>query len=229
MIKYGVDKLTDELVYIDNAVRGLSCNCKCLECGRDLIANKGDINEWYFDHYVRSFCTGGGESAIHRLTKEIILKHSKIFTPYGPIEYSSARSEVDLGFLCPDIAIVSGGKNIFIEIFFRNKKKKKQIELFVSHKLKSFEIDISKVPLDISPQELEYLLLENLDNRKVLYWDAVEEQLSLQYPNQDESLKSKLVQFFNAYPLLAIGFFIAGIFLLYRIFFSRNGLIRRSL
>jgi hypothetical protein len=225
MIKYGIDKNTSSPVFIRDAARGLKCNCKCIECGGDLVANKGEVNEWYFDHYIKSDCLGGSETAIHKLAKDIISRHTKILTPKGYVEYCDVEIEKDLNFICPDISINSEGESIFIEIFVTNKKKVKQISIYNRHKLKSFEIDISTVAYDISPEELEQIILGYPLNRKVLYWPEVKEITFIQEEKKEQSLLSNIIAFFKSSPAAILCCSVI-LFFIYKIFFQRKRVMK---
>jgi hypothetical protein len=56
-----IDKTTGKTVLIDDLgkkQRGLGCNCKCPDCGKDLVARMGEKNAHGFAHYAY---TGNGE------------------------------------------------------------------------------------------------------------------------------------------------------------------------
>jgi hypothetical protein len=227
MIKYGIDKNTNAIVFIRDADRGLKCNCKCIECGKDLVANQGEVNDWYFDHYIKSNCAGGVETAIHKLAKEIISKETKILTPKGYVEYSDVEIEKDLNFICPDISINSEGNRIFIEIFVTNKKKEKQISIYNKHKLKSFEIDLSTVPYDISPEELEPIVLNNEVNRKLLYWKKNTEAALAINEKKESNISSSIITFFKSSPAAVLVLCSLIVFLIYKIFFQKRASVKR--
>jgi competence protein CoiA len=170
MIKYGLHKETNLPVFIDDALNGLKCKCKCFECGGDLVANQGQKMDHFFDHYISCDCKGAPETAIHKLAKTIVAKNLRILSPKGWIDYTDAELEIDLGFLRPDIVINAGERKIYIEICVSNMKKEKQIALFEAHRLTSFEINLSNIPYDISPEELEPIILNEMSNRYLLYW-----------------------------------------------------------
>lgn len=55
-------------------VTGLACGCICSCCGAPVMAKALDSRDRrpYFSHYGRGGCSGGVESALHRMAKQII-------------------------------------------------------------------------------------------------------------------------------------------------------------
>jgi hypothetical protein len=70
-----------DLTSISDVSSGNQCGCFCPECGAELTAKKGWKNAHHFAHTVDSDCTGGVETAIHLLAKEIIATEMKICLP----------------------------------------------------------------------------------------------------------------------------------------------------
>ncbi|WP_366534060.1 hypothetical protein [Vibrio parahaemolyticus] len=67
----GKCKSSGEEVLISNALRGMKCNCVCLNCGGDLVANKGKIKAHHFSHKGNSD-RNCGESTLHKVAKHIL-------------------------------------------------------------------------------------------------------------------------------------------------------------
>jgi hypothetical protein len=172
---YGRCKETGKAIYIKDAKNGLTCGCECFECNSDLIAkNQGKVQDPHYSHAIESDCKGGFETAIHKKAKEIIFEHNRIYTPKGWMNYQKVELEKGLGYLRPDVVIVVGERKIFIEIFVNNKKKAKEIELLKFNDLLSFEIDLSNVPVTITPDELKILVLQTA-SRYILHWETEKE------------------------------------------------------
>lgn len=66
--------------------RGLACGCRCPSCGSQLIANKPKVKRNYFSHYKAEECTGGYETALHRMGKQIIQDAGYVVLPLKAIE-----------------------------------------------------------------------------------------------------------------------------------------------
>lgn len=92
-------------VHISEVQRGLACGCACAECGRPLVARKGDSRRHHFAHHEPTTCGGGPETLLHLLAKEIFAELTTIRVPaYGlvlerstpsgtPVKRSSVISE----------------------------------------------------------------------------------------------------------------------------------------
>jgi len=87
LITTALDRLTDDVKFIDEVARGKDCSCVCADCGMRMIANKGKIKSHYFSHESDSECKG--ETALHRGAKRILLE-KKYITVTNP---STGRSE----------------------------------------------------------------------------------------------------------------------------------------
>lgn len=79
------------IVHIADVERGLECGCTCVSCGAVLMAKKGEKNTHHFAHH-----NGEGEhcseSILHKLGKEIIVKHLQI----GVHAFSYAAEQEDV-------------------------------------------------------------------------------------------------------------------------------------
>ena len=119
----------NELVTIDDVDSGLKCNCVCPNCKQRLIARKGKIKEHHFAHYEVSDCGTAIETVTHRLSKDFISEAKYFVTPpiYFPgtkvsiideakVPIDEVKLESRLGFIVPDIIIVSSNKSLIIEI-----------------------------------------------------------------------------------------------------------------
>src|SRR5215471_6963640 len=64
-----------EMISIDAALRGLSCECCCAACGAPLVARKGEKNRHHFAHHIESEnCVEARETALHKFAKQVICK-----------------------------------------------------------------------------------------------------------------------------------------------------------
>lgn len=111
----------------------MKCDCVCPACNKPLIAKKGEKNIHHFAHYKSIDCLGGLETALHKLSKELIEKCTHFTTPelYYPntkyliyeeqkIPVDSVTLEKKIGGIIPDIVIYSGKKILLIEIVVNN-------------------------------------------------------------------------------------------------------------
>ena len=143
----------NELVSIDEVESGLSCNCICPACEKQLIARKGEIKIHHFAHYKSSDCLGGLETALHKLCKEIIAESKTFTTPtvYYPntnyeifeeieIPIDKITLEKKLSGIIPDIVIESKGKKLLIEIVVNNPVDWQKTQKIKSENLAAIEI-----------------------------------------------------------------------------------------
>ena len=141
------------LVSIDEVESGLSCNCICPACKKQLIARKGEVKIHHFAHYKSTDCQGGLETALHKLCKEIIANSKTFITPivYYPntdyeifeeteIPIDKVTLEKKLGGIIPDIVIESKGKKLLVEIVVSNPIDWQKTEKIKSKNLPTIEI-----------------------------------------------------------------------------------------
>lgn len=91
-ILYGV--VEGQLHHIDDVARGLACDCSCPECGRVLIAKKGEVLVHHFAHasdYPN--CNPTPESLVHRYAKQQLAKLSELVLPGFFINAQHASSD----------------------------------------------------------------------------------------------------------------------------------------
>lgn len=56
ILKYALERLTGQPVYIDNSPNGIACNCFCPECGEKMVAVQGkseNHREWHYRWIIR--------------------------------------------------------------------------------------------------------------------------------------------------------------------------------
>lgn len=130
------------LVHISEVQKGYQCNCKCLSCGTALIATKGPERAHHFRHYSITDCNG--ESIIHKAAKHIILEKMQITLPNGNrINLDSARDEVHLPEMTPDILAMVGNNQIIIEIYYTHRVDEDKQEKIQRANISAIEIKLS--------------------------------------------------------------------------------------
>jgi hypothetical protein len=174
ILKYSLDCLTGNALFINDVSNGLSCNCICAKCGKRMVAIQGLEKEWHFRHHEESDCSGGQETAIHKLAKQIILDNTKIFIPGETLLYGEARQEDPFLTIIPDVTVVSDNQTIYFEIAVTHHIEGLKEEFYKRGKYKSVEVDLSNVNYDIKPKELEDLVLNEINNKRKIYWMSVE-------------------------------------------------------
>jgi len=143
----------NELLTIEEVESGLSCDCVCPACKKQLIARKGEVKAHHFAHYKSEDCLSGLETALHKLSKEIISKSKTFTTPilnYPNTHYEifdeteilieNVRLETKVGEFIPDIVIETKGKKLLIEIVVSNTVSWQKLQRIKAENLPTIEI-----------------------------------------------------------------------------------------
>ena len=144
----------EKLLTIEDVDSGLACKCVCPGCKKQLIARKGAVKAHHFAHYQSEDCLSGFETALHKLSKEIIAASKTFTTPvlYYPytnyviyeeteIFIENVKLETKLGEFIPDIVIETKGKKLLIEITVNNSVNCEKLQRIESKNLPAIEID----------------------------------------------------------------------------------------
>lgn len=200
-VVYGQDE-SGALVHIEDAERGKSCGLMCPDCGGQLIANKGEIKQPYFSHASLEECAHAGETALHRLAKEIISEKGSLRLPRVVVYHydedtddevlheeqkrSFTRVEVEPrqdGFQPDLIGIIETWENgrvvehrLHIEILVTHAVDGEKLARLRKNGESALEIDLSKVRRAIGKTELASLLLGDARRRWLYHKVAFQKQ-----------------------------------------------------
>lgn len=155
------------LYYVTDVPFGKLCDCVCPDCNEPLIAKNNPSptrkRAFHFQHRARNNCTGGWESAPHRMAKEIILRASSIALPgwtsgdiAAPEAVISIRdesaAEVRLldGQIRPDVKIngdfsAVAFRDLYIEVRVHHAVGNEKTDIVRANCLSMIEIDLSRV------------------------------------------------------------------------------------
>ena len=193
----GINK-NGEVVYIDDAVNGLACDCICPGCRQPLVAkNNGKINEHHFAHKSKDFdCEHGYQSALHYMAKDFFLEHKElIFIKNEKIEkypIDDVQIEQRLDNIIPDILVTCDGKQFIVEIYVTHAvddEKKAKIKTMM---ISAIEIDISHLKDEMIDKENLQQAITNPENYSWVY-DADEELVEKKKKSlEDFGLKCKV-------------------------------------
>ncbi len=170
IIKYSLDQQTGKSMFIKNVLNGLSCNCICAKCGKKMVAVQGAEKEWHFRHHEDTDCIGGQETAIHKLAKQIIIDNSEMLIEKEVLLYSEARQEESFLSIIPDVTILSSGENVYFEIAVTHHVESSKENFYKNGFYKSIEIDLSNISYNITPNELEHIVLRDTSNKRKIFW-----------------------------------------------------------
>ncbi len=171
--KIGKDRTTGKAISIEVASRGLSCDCVCFDCGKVLVAAKGEKNDWHFRHYEETTCTGGQETALHKKGKEIIENGTEIvLMKYGKVEYNNAKQEIPFLAIIPDVSALlkPSGQNFFFEILVTHAVDTNKRKMYESGEHKSVEIILKDYSFT-TDEKLRQDILYNGDYNETIFWE----------------------------------------------------------
>lgn len=207
VIKYALDQLAEKPVFINDAANGLACNCKCEKCDGRLEAIQGEVYEWHFRHHKDTNCTGAQETAIHKLAKQIICESSQVIIPGMTLNYTQPEQEKRLGSIIPDVTVSAKDYTVYFEIAITNPVNSFKEKFYNTGQHKSIEIDLSKIPYNITPEELRKLILQETRNKRRIFWEPLP-------VNKSNVRENKMIWWKQ--PVALLLFIASGIFLLYR-------------
>ena len=213
-LPYGLKN--NELVSIVDVTSGLDCDCICPACKEQLIARKGAIKIHHFAHYKSVDCLGGLETALHKLSKEIIAKSKTFKTPalYYPnttyeiyeeteIPVDNVTLETRVDEIIPDIVIESKGKKLLIEIVVTNKVKFNKAQRIRSENLPTIVV-YAKYILETLYTNKDFGLQDNLFQRELVngarykFWLHNPKIRIIKKKLLDNYAEVKLVQYFKS-------------------------------
>lgn len=169
--KLGKEKSTNRIIAIAEAKRGLTCDCVCLDCGKDYVAVQGDKNDWHFRHYDETNCKGGQETALHLLAKEIIATNSQITLPFhGTVLYDNPVKEKYFQTIQPDVTAITSGQNLFFEVLVTHLVDASKEKFYSDGEHKSVEIDLQKYEFT-TREDLEKVILTDTNNKRIIFWE----------------------------------------------------------
>ena len=156
---------------------GAKCECICVEpdCKGHLEACQGDVRTtWYFRHQNKTDCKGGPMTALHILAQELLAEDRTIKITGGEVSYSNATREwsIPASRFRADVAGTKpDGSQFLIEIFVTHKlqDEEEKVNLIRKQEIHSIEIDLSKVDLEISRENLLDLLLTDVSKQRIIY------------------------------------------------------------
>ncbi len=179
---YGVRE--GNLLHISEVERGLSCRCVCPSCGVPLAAKQGRLREHHFAHSTGEPCRYAGETGLHLAAKEILLKRKEIVLPSVQVQFynktlpiapekrywiESIATELKVENIVPDILAQIGGHPLLIEMRVTHRVDDQKLKRIKELGVSAVEINLSGVPRDFPPKDLEELIVESGVHKSWLY------------------------------------------------------------
>lgn len=165
------------LVHVDSVPNGNGCGCICPCCKNELCAkNEGEERIHHFAHLGGADCSGGIESALHLMAKNILQEVKSVRLPAIEniceselLHFDEVDVEVyDEGTsLRPDCIGRYGDKIIWIEFKRTHAVDKKKKGKIISKRIDCIEIDLNGC--DLTPEKVKNLLLNQKEKRIWIY------------------------------------------------------------
>ena len=173
---------TNKLISIEQAERGLACDCFCFECGEPVVAKKGEKNEHHFAHISnKESCFINPESILHKFAKQVIIEANGIFLPALPNsedneaklwQFSQITPEVRFGNIQPDLMVMVDNESYFIEIAVTSFVDEVKLERIKNIGTSTIELDLRellKSGIAVPSDEAKDFILNNLEHKRWLY------------------------------------------------------------
>ncbi|HEY1026251.1 MAG TPA: competence protein CoiA family protein [Pseudomonas sp.] len=175
-----------QLITIENAMRGLACNCTCASCGEPVVARKGLIREHHFSHHSnKESCFIQRESLLHLYAKEVIRNQLGLQLPPMPgtwpgsedktswWDFERVDEEVPQQGFQPDlVAHLRDGSQLFIEVAVTSFIGEEKLERIRNAGTNTVEIDLSELLFNTQPipsEEVKARILEQTRNKSWIY------------------------------------------------------------
>lgn len=194
-----------ELVHVSQVESGLKCDCVCPSCNAKLVARKGEKVSHHFAHYNAETCTHGYETSLHLAAKQIISEAKSMWIPAVHLRFSSIKRDeliknamqvhVDevklekwMDTIVPDIIVSAHGKSFIVEIYVTHAIDEVKLAKIRALNISTIEIDLSKFDRQITREDLQRVLLQNVPEKQWKY-NAVEEQWKKEFMNITDKRK----------------------------------------
>lgn len=157
-IFFAKDKAGNEVSIFD-VNSGLACSCTCIDCGKPLIAHKGQVKAWHFQHESYKGCNSAEETSLHKLSKIALASMPDLTLPSvsyifkdNKVELNSEEvftiKEIDTevvvsGVGKPDLVLKNDTECVYIEFCVTHKSTGKKIKAYRAKNCKALEIKLS--------------------------------------------------------------------------------------
>lgn len=142
---------------IRSVASGLACGCVCPACGGALVAKKGSKQQHHFAHAHGAICTGGLETALHRLAKDAVVAQRGLLLPAVEVynkglvqpaqwaQYTRALPEATREGLQLDVLLTNGTQQLAVEIKVSHATPRYKAQKLLRMGLPCVEIDASAI------------------------------------------------------------------------------------
>lgn len=160
----------------------------CPDCASPLIARRGEQRVWHFAHIAAAECRRAGETALHRMAKEIISESMSILLPAFEVDtgvqslvvqqerevtFDRIDEEVPQEGFRPDLlaTLSANGKahRLLIEVYVTHRVDEVKLARLRRNGVSVIEIDLSRVGRTLSGVELKELILRAAPRRWLVH------------------------------------------------------------
>ncbi|UTW59528.1 hypothetical protein KFE96_04275 [Kordiimonas sp. SCSIO 12603] len=172
----GLHSDTKQLIHIQNAARGLACNCICPKCNSQLVAKKGAKTTHHFAHHSTEECEGSWETALHLYAKQLLMNAQEVTIPQILIKrtrradvliqdaqvykFEGLILEKSYTHFQPDASITEPHQ-LFVEFAVTHFSEPEKIVKLKDYGVSTIEVDLSKTPFELSQSELDQYILHD--------------------------------------------------------------------
>lgn len=172
------ERVDGSIAHVSEVETGRRCACVCPGCGAPLVAKKGARIDHHFAHESTADgmpCKTGPETALHKFAKEVLGRRLHLelppltledggdrWTGYdgGRYRFDSAILEQRLGVIVPDVVVRRGDRDLLVEMAVTHPCGPEKIETIRSMNVAAIEINLARLPRDVSREDFETSILE---------------------------------------------------------------------
>ncbi|WP_262029763.1 hypothetical protein [Microvirga sp. Mcv34] len=183
------------------------------------MARKGEVQHHHFGHQGTEDgrpCNTGPETALHKFAKEVLEQKLQLFLPTLDLwdgserwvgfegrsyEFDAAVLENRLGEIIPDVIIRKGNRDLIVEFAVTHECGPAKIAIMAEMDISAIEVDLSKLPRDISREGLENAILHAAP-RKWLHNPKIREgqrELEIRRRRRADTLSRQVSPLLKAY------------------------------
>jgi len=188
ILKYGLHE--EGIKYIDDVESGLSCGCRCMSCGEELIArNGGEVNEHHFAHRNGNVCKGIKLDVCTYLLKEALEEVKELLLPKSYLKIDSCDSKL----LIEDERLVKINKVIEFNKNVIKVLTDEYIEIIILLRLKKGKL---KIDFDLTNNNAIEVVIDasSMETKEDIFNQLVNNQLKMSWLNNkyEEYQREKL-------------------------------------
>ncbi len=185
---------TGSLIHVEDVPSGVS-NLTCPDCASALVAKKGRVRRPHFAHRSTAECRSAGETALHRMAKDIVAKNGLFHLPAAKVrglkKIETVRAETNITFDAVEIEVWENGfrpdligikrtsvngqsvqRRLIIEIMVTHAVGDRKLEELKRRGESVLQVDLSRVDRSITYEELSALVLQKAPRVWLFHRDA---------------------------------------------------------